>query len=119
MDKLKIRFNFVHIDFDKAITWFICLYFSNGLVRLAARRVLAVARLQSSYILFANLIIYMPLILVLVLMISKRKIDKSLWSFLLVLCATVFFFASFSGRHMVHGRMCSGRTAELFLAFWL
>ena len=78
MDKLKIRFNFVYIDFDKAITWFICLYFSNGLVRLAARRVLAVARLQSSYILFANLIIYMPLILVLVLMISKRKIDKSL-----------------------------------------
>ena len=76
MDKLKIRFNFVHIDFDKAITWFICLYFSNGLVRLAARRVLSVARLQSSYILFANLIIYMPLILVLVLMISKRKIDK-------------------------------------------
>ena len=48
MDKLKIRFNFVYIDFDKAITWFICLYFSNGLVRLAARRVLAVARLQSS-----------------------------------------------------------------------
>ena len=93
MDKLKIRFNFVYIDFDKAITWFICLYFSNGLVGLAARRVLAVARLQSSYILFANLIIYMPLILVLVLMISKRKIDKSLWSFLLVLCATVFFFA--------------------------
>ena len=26
MDKLKIRFNFVHIDFDKAITWFICQF---------------------------------------------------------------------------------------------
>lgn len=93
MDKLKIRLNFVHIDYDKAITWFICLYFSSGLVRLAVRRVLAVARLQSQYVLFANLIIYMPLILILILMISKRKIDKSLWSFLLVLCATVFLFA--------------------------
>lgn len=93
MDKLKIRLNFVHIDYDKAITWFICLYFSSGLVRLAVRRVLAVARLQSQYILFANLIIYMPLILILILMISKRKIDKSLWSFLLVLCAAVFLFA--------------------------
>ena len=57
MDKLKIRFNFVHIDFDKAITWFICLYFSNGLVRLAAGRVVCVARLQSSYILCARLIV--------------------------------------------------------------
>lgn len=93
MDKLKIRLNFVHIDYDKAITWFICLYFSSGLVRLAVRRFLTVARLQSQYVLFANLIIYMPLILILILMISKRKIDKSLWSFFLVLCATIFLFA--------------------------
>lgn len=92
MDKLKIRLDFVNINYDRAITWFICLYFSNGLIRLAVRRVLAFAGLQSLYIIFTNLIIYIPLILMLILMFSKRKLDKSLWSFLIVTFTIISLF---------------------------
>lgn len=87
---------------------------------------MAVARLQSSYILFANLMHIYAAYSCAGSDDIKRKIDKSLWSFTGSVILPQYFSlthfsiriatASFSGRHMVHGRMCSSRTAELF---WL
>ena len=110
MDKLRIRFDFLQIDFDRAVTWFFCLYFSSGLVRLVARRGLAVVRLQSLYVVFTNLVIYLPLLLVLILMISKHRLDKSLWRFFLVLGAVVFAFALSLLMHPEYGRFFSRDT---------
>lgn len=71
----------VKISYESAAAWFFITWFSGGLIRIVCRRLLGLAGLSEFYILAADTVIYIPLILTLIFRIKAKKMPGSILRF--------------------------------------